>query len=84
MDTPHVVEVFYFAGCPKHQPLLHRLNVLLAETDAPTVLTEREVISDEQAETERFLGSPTVRVNGVDVESGAAARQNFSLNCRLY
>ena len=32
----------------------------------------------------RFLGSPTVRVDGRDVEPGAAARHEFVLSCRVY
>jgi hypothetical protein len=32
----------------------------------------------------RFLGSPTVRVDGRDVEPGADLREDFGLKCRLY
>ncbi len=83
MLDPHVVEVLYFAGCPNHQPLMRRLRSLLAEVAAAAVVTEREV-SDGEVEAERFLGSPTVRVDGVDVEPGAATRHTFGLTCRLY
>lgn len=83
-DAPQVVEVLYFTGCPNYQPLMHRVSGLLAEVGAHAVLTEREVSSDEAAETERFLGSPTVRVDGVDVEPGATDRHTFGLSCRLY
>jgi hypothetical protein len=37
-----------------------------------------------QAEEERFLGSPSVRVEGVDIEPGAGERTDFGLKCRLY
>ena len=33
---------------------------------------------------EHFLGSPTVRVDGRDVEPGAEQRQDFGMKCRLY
>jgi hypothetical protein len=36
------------------------------------------------AERAAFLGSPTVRVNGEDVEPGAAERDDFGLRCRLF
>jgi hypothetical protein len=36
------------------------------------------------AEKARFLGSPTVRVNGQDVEPNANARTDFGLKCRLF
>ena len=38
----------------------------------------------ETAQKLRFLGSPTVRIAGQDVEPGAAARTDFALSCRLY
>jgi len=38
----------------------------------------------EDAERERFLGSPTVRIDGSDVEPGAGERDDFGLKCRLY
>jgi hypothetical protein len=36
------------------------------------------------ARRERFLGSPTVRVDGQDVEPGARERDDFGIKCRLY
>lgn len=44
----------------------------------------REVPDDEQAQRERFLGSPTIRVDGRDIEPGAAARTDYGLKCRIY
>jgi hypothetical protein len=42
-------------------------------------------VSDADAAVElRFLGSPTVRVDGVEVEPGAEARRDFALACRVY
>ena len=43
-----------------------------------------EVTDPEAAVELRFLGSPTVRVDGVDVEPGAAERRDFALSCRIY
>ena len=36
------------------------------------------------AEAERFLGSPTIRVDGEDVEPSASERTDYGLECRLY
>ena len=41
-----------------------------------------ETIGD--AERERFLGPPSVRVDGYDIEPGADARTDYGLKCRLY
>jgi hypothetical protein len=43
-----------------------------------------EVTSPAAAERVRFLGSPSVRVNGQAVEPGAGTRESFVLACRLY
>ena len=42
------------------------------------------VASPEDAEALRFLGSPSVRVDGHDVEHGAHERVTFALGCRVY
>lgn len=41
-------------------------------------------MTTEQAEQARFLGSPTVRINGVDVDGSAVGRTDYGLKCRLY
>jgi hypothetical protein len=74
------VELLYFEGCPNHERLLPRLNELVAGAGVEL----RRVESIEAAERERFLGSPTVRIDGVDVDPGAADRTDFGLKCRLY
>jgi hypothetical protein len=78
------VELLYFDGCPSYEKLLPRLRALLEEAGAADALTLRRVESEGAAEAERFLGSPTVRVDGHDVEPGAADRDDFGMKCRLY
>ena len=78
------IELLYFDGCPHHEALAGRLRELLAAEgiDEPPVL--RRVADADTAERERFLGSPTVRVDGEDIDPGASARTDFGLKCRLY
>ena len=78
------VELLYFDGCPSHERLLPRLRELMAEAGIADDVRLRRVESPEAAVAERFIGSPTVRVNGVDVEPGADSRRDFGLKCRLY
>jgi hypothetical protein len=42
-----------------------------------------DVPGAEEVARSRFLGSPTVRVNGRDVEPGADERRDFSFSCRV-
>ncbi len=78
------VELLYFDGCPNHEALLPHLRALLDAhgIDAPIHL--REITSAEAAVAERFLGSPTLRIDGEDVDPGASERDDYGLKCRLY
>jgi hypothetical protein len=78
------VELLYFAGCPSSERLLPRLRQLVAEADSSVDVELRRVETIEEAEQERFLGSPTVRVDGRDVDPGADQRGDFGMKCRLY
>lgn len=78
------VEVLYVEGCPNHDALLPHLRELLASAGASTHVELVRVEHAEAAERERFLGSPTVRVNAVDVEPNAGERTDFGLKCRIY
>lgn len=78
------VEVLYFDGCPHHEALLPHLRELLRAAGAETDIELVRVEDAEHAERERFLGSPTVRVDGEDVEPGAGRRTDFGLKCRLF
>jgi hypothetical protein len=78
------VEVLYLDGCPNYEGFLPHLRELLEREglDAPVRL--RRVESAGAADDERFLGSPTLRIDGVDVDPGADQRTDFGLKCRLY
>jgi hypothetical protein len=76
------LEVLYFDGCPGHERLLPSLRALAEEHGVQ--LRMRSIASVEDAERQSFLGSPSVRVNGLDVEPGAHERRDFGLKCRLY
>jgi hypothetical protein len=77
-----VVELLYFDGCPGHEQLLALVERLATEARAEVRI--RAVDTPEAAEAERFLGSPTVRIDGRDVDPEAADRKDFGIKCRLY
>jgi hypothetical protein len=78
------IELLYFDGCPSCERFLPRLRELVSDAGLADDVELRRVESPEAAVAERFLGSPTVRVDGVDVEPGAEERSDFGLKCRLY
>jgi len=83
-DAGVTVEILYFEGCPNHEALLLRLGELLEHAVVATAVELVEVADDEAARRQRFLGSPTLRVDGRDVEPGADARADYGLKCRVY
>jgi hypothetical protein len=78
------VEILYFEGCPNHEPARALVERLASELRLEPEIELVKVADPEAAATLRFLGSPTVRVNGVDVEPGAEERRDFAFSCRIY
>ena len=78
------VEVLYFTGCPNHLPTVERVRDTLHRMGLRHDVREIEVDTYERAEASRFLGSPSVRINGVDIEPSARDAKTFRLICRTY
>jgi hypothetical protein len=78
------VEVLVFDGCPNLEATLERARAAVAAANAHAEVQLVRVESDEDAKRLRFLGSPTVRVDGVDVDGSAKQRDDFGLQCRIY
>jgi len=79
-----IVEILYFEGCPNHQPAVDRVQTVLREEGISSQICQVEVPDTETAKRLRFLGSPSIRVNGVDVEPSAVQSEAFGLMCRTY
>lgn len=79
-----VIEVLYFDGCPNHEGFVPHLRALLDTAGVDDPIHERAVETDVDAQAHRFLGSPTLRIDGVDVETTAAQRTDYGRQCRLY
>ena len=78
------IDLLYFDGCPSHEAFLPHLRDLLAQVMVDAPVHQRRVQSDEDAQREHFLGSPTLHVDGVDVDPGAGERTDYGMKCRLY
>ena len=78
-----MIELLYWEGCPSHPEAKALLEQALAELGRDDQIVMTEVRSDEEAERLHFPGSPTIRVDGRDIDAaGASARP--SLTCRIY
>jgi hypothetical protein len=77
------IEFLYWDGCPSHPEARQLLDDVLAERDLDAEVKVHEVLTQAEAEELRFPGSPTIRVDGRDIDpDGASARP--ALNCRIY
>lgn len=79
-----MIEVLYFSGCPNHEPTVELAREVLGNLGMTAEIREVPVETAEAAETLRFLGSPSVRVNGRDIEPSARELTQFALSCRIY
>lgn len=80
----HRITVLYFTGCPNHPPVVEMAHRLIAAHNLDAVVEEVELTDPADAESLRFLGSPTVQVDGVDIEPAARVRTDYAMSCRIY
>lgn len=77
------IHVLAFEGCPNDQPTIARIREVLAELALAAEVERIEVTPDTCAQL-RFLGSPTVQIDGLDIEPAARDRTAFAMSCRTY
>ena len=82
-DGP-LVEILYFDGCPNHHPAVALVERVSRELGIEPNLQLVNVADQEAARRLRFLGSPTIRVGGVDVDPQTEERDDYALSCRLF
>jgi hypothetical protein len=77
------VELLFWDGCPSHPKALSELRAAMADAGLdPNAVILREVLTDSDAEREHFVGSPTIRIDGVDIQPPNG--EPFGLTCRIY
>ncbi len=77
------ITILYFEGCPNHRPVVEMTKRLVSEHGLDVQVEQIEVSPQETARL-RFLGSPTVQVDGIDIEPAARDRSDFAISCRVY
>jgi hypothetical protein len=77
------ITFLYYEECPSHDAALERLQQVLTEEDIDEDINIIKVETEEQAQQLRFVGSPTILVNGKDIVP-PAANAHYNLTCRAY
>ena len=78
------VDILYFDGCPNRQPTADLVRDVVRTLGVYATIREVEVRDAADAARLRFFGSPTVQVNGQDVELAVGSRVDYSFSCRMY
>jgi hypothetical protein len=76
--------VLSFADCPHARAAVALVEQVARDTAVDIDLQMIDVPNRAAAVERRFLGSPTIRVEGLDVEPGSSDRADFALACRVY
>ena len=76
------IQFLYFDGCPNIEAAYSRLEEIVSELALDATIEKIEVTSDETAEKYNFYGSPSIHIDGIDLENDPA--RGPSMSCRLY
>jgi hypothetical protein len=76
------IEVLFVPGCPNYEPAVERVKKVLACESLQVDVEGIPVNTDADATALLFPGSPTIRINGDDIEPDQMNAPG--LTCRLY
>ncbi len=82
--TGPLVEIFSFDGCPNHDSAVALVERVSDELGLEPEIRLVNVTDGEAAKRLRFLGSPTIRVGGRDVDPHTQDRDDYALSCRVF
>jgi hypothetical protein len=77
-----LIEILYFDGCPSWRDGMNNLKAALEAEGLEAELRLVKVEKDKDAQRLKFLGSPSYRVNSVEL--WPEERQQYNLSCRMY
>lgn len=77
------IQFLYFNDCPGHEHAWRVLQEALRESGTDARIERVEVTRPEDAARLRFLGSPSIRINGRDLED-SADELGYGWRCRYY
>lgn len=76
------ITFLYYEDCPSHDAALERLRQVMAEEGLDTEIEIVKVETDEQAQRLHFVGSPTILIDGRDIDPPPDAY--YALTCRAF
>lgn len=79
--------MLFFEDCPNLELATNRARQAIETIESAGGSAELHLVrieGEQDAFARGFLGSPTIRVDGLDVEPSASGRLDFGVRCRLY
>jgi hypothetical protein len=77
MSDHILIEVLFAPGCGSREVTLLMINKLTQEQGMKVDLTETTICSMPEAKTAKFLGSPSIRINGIDIEPESIGKTDY-------
>jgi len=78
------IEFLFVPGCESAGPALRLLRQVLAQERCGAPVTVRIIQDEASAVRHRFHGSPTILIDGVDIERPPVNHDGYRLRCRTY
>ena len=78
------IELLYERDCSSLEVALARLREVAREEGHDGTIDVIEVATDEDAVTRRFAGSPTILIDGSDIDPPAGDQAPYRSTCRAY
>lgn len=77
------IEFLYFEGCPHHEKAFVLLQEVLRDSSIDASIERIEIRNDKDAVRQEFIGSPTIRIDGMDVDP-VRGNVTYAKTCRVY
>ena len=81
MTSPIEIDLLYFDACPSYKTAWQVLIDVISEHHLETVVKPININTIDKADSFHFAGSPTIKVNGKDLEGYQGAGV---MACRVY
>ena len=84
MATPQLVEFLWFSDCPNRDQTRALLRDVISAVGSTPDVREIDATDPAVAAAHRFPGSPTIRVDGRDVDPQFIDPGDYTPRCRIY
>jgi hypothetical protein len=78
------IEFLWFDDCPNHEAARSLLLSVLHEQEINVSVEDIDASDPNEANRLRFPGSPSIRIDGIDIEPGFVDPEEYTPRCRIY